>query len=100
MPAAPVPTSVPLARANEAFRTFMLSVTAVFVAIGVVLNLMLWRMVIHPVSKLSGLADRVSLGELEAPEFVVKSRDEIGVLGESFGRMRKSLVQAMKMLET
>jgi protein-histidine pros-kinase len=31
--------------------------------------------------------------------FPVRSRDEIGVLAESFGRMRKSLVHAMKILD-
>jgi len=73
--------------------------TAVFVLIGVALNLMLYRLVIRPVSILSGIADRVSLGEFEAPEFAVKSNDEIGVLSESFNRMRTSLAHAMKMLE-
>jgi protein-histidine pros-kinase len=94
-----VPTRVPLARANEAFKVFMSSVTIVFVLIGVVLNLMLWLMVIRPVTKLSQFADRVSLGELEIPEFKRKSSDEIGTLAQSIGRMRTSMVQAMKMLE-
>ena len=35
-------------------------------AIGIVLNLMLYLVVIRPVTKLSKLADRVSLGELDA----------------------------------
>jgi protein-histidine pros-kinase len=35
---------------------------------------------------------------MEAPNFEVRSRDEIGVLAQSFNRMRKSLVQAMTML--
>lgn len=95
-----VPTKVPLTRANEAFRVFMTSVTVVFVLIGVVLNLMLWLMVIRPVTKLSQFADRVSLGELDIPEFKRTSSDEIGVLARSIGRMRTSMVQAMKMLET
>jgi HAMP domain-containing protein len=42
----------------------------------------------------------VSLGDMQAPSFEVKSADEIGVLAQSFTRMRKSLVQAMKMLES
>lgn len=94
-----VPMAVPLARANHTFGVFIASLTAVFVLIGVALNLMLWKMVIQPVSRLSSLADRVSLGELDAPEFASRKRDEIGVLTDSFTRMRKSLVQAMKMLE-
>ncbi len=94
-----VPMSVPLERARHTFGVFMASLTGVFVLIGVALNLMLWRMVIRPVTRLSELADRVSLGELDAPDFKVRSRDEIGTLAESFGRMKKSLVQAMKMLD-
>jgi HAMP domain-containing protein len=95
-----VPTKVPLERAQRAFNVFMGSVTAVFVAIGIVLNLMLWAMVLRPIGKLSGFADRVSLGELEIPEFKRTSGDEIGMLARSIGRMRTSMVQAMKMLDS
>jgi protein-histidine pros-kinase len=95
-----VPTDVPIERANRAFRTFMVSLTVVFALIFLALNLMLWYMVIRPVTRLSRLADQVSQGEnMDAPDFEVKSRDEIGVLTQSFNRMKKSLVQAMKMLE-
>ena len=94
-----VPMTVPLARANHTFGVFMASLTAVFVLIGVALNLMLWKMVIQPVTRLSELADRVSLGDMDAPDFTSRVRDEIGVLAGSFTRMRKSLVKAMKMLE-
>lgn len=94
-----VPMSVPLARADQTFRVFMTSLVGIFVAIGVVLNLMLWALVIRPVTKLSALADRVSLGEMEAPEFKAGGRDEIGRLAQSFSRMRRSLEQAMKMLD-
>jgi protein-histidine pros-kinase len=94
-----VPMAVPFARATAAFRTFMLSLTAVFVLIGLALNLMLWRMVIAPVARLSRIADQVSMGDMEAPEFPARHRDEIGVLAQSLTRMRKGLQQAMKMLE-
>jgi HAMP domain-containing protein len=94
-----VPTQVPLERAKQAFTVFMASITAVFVAIGVGLNLMLWGIVIRPIGKLSQFADRVSLGELEIPEFKRSSNDEIGGLARSIGRMRTSMVQAMKMLD-
>ena len=90
--------TVPLARAEATWNVFMLSLGGVFVAIAVVLNLMLWALVIRPVTQLSGLADKVSLGEMDAAEFKVKSHDEIGVLAASFTRMRRSLEQAMKML--
>ena len=95
-----VPTEIPLGRAKEAFSVFMASVGAVFIVIGIALNAMLWVLVIRPIGKLSQFADRVSLGELDIPEFKRASRDEIGTLSRSIARMRTSMVQAMKMLES
>jgi HAMP domain-containing protein len=95
-----VPFEVAYGRAEKAFVTFMGSLIAVLVAIGVILNLVLWWMFIRPVSKISSLADRISLGELEAPDIEIRGRDEIHTLAESLARMRKSLAEAMHMLET
>ena len=94
-----VPMTVPLQRADEAFRFFIGSLVGVFVVVGVVLNIMIWLVVVRPVTRLSELADKVSQGDLNAAEFQTGSRDEIGTLAESFSRMRTSVVQAMKMLE-
>lgn len=95
-----VPSAVPLARAQRAFVAFMASLAGVLVAIGLILNVLLWRMFIRPVTQISALADRVSLGELDAPDFQVNTRDEVRTLADSLSRLRKSMVQAMKMLET
>ncbi|MCK6433948.1 MAG: DUF3365 domain-containing protein [Aquabacterium sp.] len=94
-----VPMDVPLKRAEQTFTVFMGALVGVFVALGVVLNAMIWWVVVRPVTRLSALADRVSQGDLEAPEFPAAGRDEIAVLAQSFSRMRASVVQAMKMLE-
>ena len=94
-----VPMTVPIERARRTFQTFMGSLAAVFVAIFVLLNLMLYTMVIRRVTDLAGIADQVSLGNMEAGEFKTRSKDEIGTLTEAMGRMKASLVQAMKMLE-
>jgi len=93
-----VPTAVPLARAERTFNTFMLTLAGVLVAIGVVLNLLLWWMFVRPVTRISELADRVSLGELDAADLDVRSGDEIQTLAESLARMRKSMVQALQLL--
>jgi len=95
-----VPMAVPIERATKTFTAFMGSLAAVFVAIFVLLNVMLYTMVIRRVTTLAGMADKVSLGDLDAGEFKTRSRDEIGVLTEAMGRMKASLVQAMKMLES
>jgi protein-histidine pros-kinase len=94
-----VPKAVALARAEATFRVFMAALLGVLLAIGLTLNLLLWWMFIRPVTKISALADRISLGDVDAPDFAVRSRDEIGMLAASLSRMRRSLVHAMKMLE-
>ena len=95
-----VPMAVPVARAEQVFKVFMASLIGIFVAIGIVLNLMLYLLVIRPVTSLSRLANRVSLGELNVPEFPTHSRDEIGTLAQAFTRMRNSLDHAIKLLDT
>ena len=94
-----VPMAVPIARATQSFRTFMLSLLGVFVLVIVLLNIMLYTIVIRRVTKLSRIADQVSLGNMDAGEFKTKSKDEIGVLTEALSRMKASVVQAMNMLD-
>ncbi|MEP6873134.1 MAG: DUF3365 domain-containing protein [Burkholderiales bacterium] len=94
-----VPMAMPQARAHAAWALFMTTLSAVFATVAVVLNLMLWWLVIRPVTQLSRIADRVSLGHMSEPAFEASAADEIGVLAASFTRMRKSLVQAMRLLE-
>jgi protein-histidine pros-kinase len=94
-----VPMELPLKRANDNFKLFISALIGVFVVVGIVLNIMIWLVVVRPVTQLSELADRVSQGDLNAPEFPSKGKDEIAVLADSFSRMRASVVQAMKMLD-
>lgn len=94
-----VPMRVPLDKAREALQTFMGSLVGVFAIIIVILNVMLRAIVIRPVTKMSRIADEVSKGNMEAPEFSERGRDEISILAASFNRMRRSLEKAMKMLE-
>ena len=95
-----VAMTVPVERANHALRTFLLSLAIIFLVTIVLLNAMLYTMVIRRVTRLAAIADAVSLGNLEAGEFRSQSNDEIGTLTHALGRMRTSLVQALKMLES
>ena len=94
-----VPMSVPLAKADQAFKTFMTSLVGVFLLAFIVLNVVLSFLVIRPIVRMSKAADEVSTGNFDVPEFSVGSRDEIGVLATSFNRLRRSLEKAMKLLE-
>jgi len=93
-----VPVLLPLARARHAFVTFMSSLGATLVAAGLLLNLMIWALIVRPVTRLSQLADRVSLGDFEAPDLVMSGRDEIRALADALARMRRSVEEAMKLL--
>jgi len=93
-----VPMAVPIAHAHRAFVTFMTTLLGVFVLIIVALNVMLRRIVINPVTRMAGIADAVSKGAGEVPEFGTEGDDEIALLARSFTRMRRSTEKAIAML--
>jgi len=84
---------------NLALTTLMSSIGAVFLAVFIVLNLMLDRMIVRPVAEMALQAEAVSIGDFSIPEFAPKSSDEIGVLGVAFNRMRRSTEEAIKLLK-
>jgi protein-histidine pros-kinase len=94
-----IPLGVPLGRAYQALLWFMLALAATFVVIIIIVDLLLRALVVKPVAEISEMADKVSMGQLNTPEYVRNSNDEIGSLSQSFNRMRRSLQNAMKMLE-
>ena len=94
-----VPMALAQRNAQEAFRAFLYSLTAIFAVAFVVLNVMLSLMIIRPISRMAAAADKVSTGDFEVPEFTGKGGDEIAALGVSFNRMRRSLQKALKLIE-
>lgn len=60
---------------------------------------MLSVMIIRPIAQMSEAADKISTGDFNVPEFGAAKRDEIGALGVSFNRMRRSLQKALKLIE-
>jgi HAMP domain-containing protein len=95
-----VPMRVALDRANQLFVVYLVELTAVFGVTILLLNLVLHFVIIRPIRQMSAIAERISMGDTEAPEFAVKGRDEIASVAQSFNRMRRSLVNAIQMLET
>ena len=94
-----VPTQLAVQRAKGVFNTFMISLGAVFVALAIAINALLVFLVIRPVNRLSTMASNVSLGNAEIEEFPVTGKDEIAELSQSFNRMGRSLIEAMKLLK-
>jgi protein-histidine pros-kinase len=94
-----VPEQVPLERAHRALTTTMAELAGVFIVMMILLNVMLHFFIILPLRRISAVASEVSLGNLDAPEVALKGRDEIASLADSFNRMRRSLANALKLLE-
>ena len=94
-----VPMTLPIQNANRAFYTFMGSLTAVFVALFIILNIMMSVLIVRPITRMSKAADEISTGNMEIPEFSETGGDEVALLRKSFNRMRRSLEKAIELIE-
>jgi HAMP domain-containing protein len=94
-----IPLAVPLARAYRILFWFVLALAAIFLVVIALVDLLVRAIVVKPIEEISDMADKVSLGQMDAPELVRDRKDEIGSLATSFNRMRRSLQNAIKLLE-
>lgn len=94
-----VPMSLPTRNADRAFYTFMISLSAVFVALFIILNLMMSLLIVRPITRMARAANEISTGNLEIPEFSEKGGDEVAMLSKSFNRMRRSLEKAIELID-
>jgi HAMP domain-containing protein len=95
-----VPFASATANADRAFRAFMTSLIAVFAAVFLVVNAVLYVLVVRPMRRIARVADRLSLGDMSAEDFPQHGAKEIASVIRSFNRMRKSLEKALRLLET
>lgn len=84
--------------AARMFRSMMIGIVAVLLALLVVVNLALYRMVLRPVRRMANRADAVSLGQGVGEPFGCEGSGEIAALSAAFERMRKSVEKALKMV--
>jgi len=94
-----VPMSVALGRANRSLLAFMAALSAVFLVMLILLNVLMHFFILRPVQQITALARDVSAGKTDVAEYEVKGRDEIASLGRSFNLMHRSLQNAIRMLE-
>jgi len=93
-----VPMTLPIQMANKTFLTFMGFLIVIFLLILFVINIMLRKIIINPIINIARMANDVSMGKMDSPEFTINSKDEVAILATSFNRMRRSLQKAMTML--
>ena len=94
-----VPMEVAIRQADATYHSFMVTLSIIFIAIVVLLNLFLHLLVVQPIRLMSRTAEQVSTGDLTAAELKETGRDELSVLAASFNRMRRSVENAMRMIE-
>jgi HAMP domain-containing protein len=95
-----VPMAVAYAKARHLFIVLMSGMAVVFAVTLLLLNLLLHFLTVRPVRRISAVASEVSLGNLDIPEYQRRGRDEISALAASFNRMKRSPVNALRLLET
>lgn len=94
-----VPMTFALTRANHALLAFIGVLSAVFVIMLIIMNVLMHFFILRPIQRITVMARDVSSGKPDVPEYHVKGKDEIASLGRSFNLMHRSLQNAMRMLE-
>lgn len=94
--------SAPLAGASanaaRLFRSMIVGIVVVLLALLAVANLALYGMVLRPLRRMARRADAASLGQRPGEPFPSEGSGEIAALSAAFERMRKSLEKALKMI--
>lgn len=93
-----VPLASALAKADYNFRVFLAALIGIFVVVFVLVNVLLRRLVLSPISRIARISEQVSNGDLSGPGFEPSGDDEIAQLARSFERMRKSLAKSVALL--
>jgi len=92
-----VPASKVFASAHRSWLFAMGMLVGIFALVVIVINLLLKRAVIKPITRMAKIAQAVSTGKANS-DFEQKTNDEIGVLAAAFNRMKSSLEIAMQLL--
>ena len=94
-----VPMAVPVQIANKAFSHLIMALIIIALLAIASLDAGMYLLVIKPIRLVSATADRVSTGDMDAPDVPVKGSDEIASMTTSFHRMRVSLQKALNLLD-
>lgn len=89
-----------VARISRSNQSRLISLVAVGVSLLItsLLLVLIVRSITQPISHLSQVAERISLGEMDA-KIDIQTREDIGELAQKFRRLQVSLKQAMDQLE-
>lgn len=84
--------------AQKTFFHFLVSLVLLFLFLFIVLNFILRKLVLQPVSIMNHMADNLSMGNITGNEIEISGKDEISELSRSFNRMRRSVIKIIQIL--
>jgi HAMP domain-containing protein len=93
-----VPMTESSLRAAQIRKLFVTPFLIFLVVLFAAVNLLLHFIVIHPIERMAGAAEAVSMGKIDTPEYHHGGSDQVGRLAASFNRMHRSLAEALRML--
>lgn len=93
-----VPYTLPAELAKKTFFSFLISLTAIFLLLFLVINITIRKLVLRPVSRLTRMADEVSNGNLKGAEIKVTGKDELAEMSAAFNRMRRSVIKIVQLV--
>ena len=81
------------AKDSSSARTFILLIVGLAIAVGAAIAFLITRSISRPVKALAASADRLAVGDV-AVEIAINSKDEIGMLSQSFRNMVENIKEA------
>lgn len=82
---------------QRTLRTFLI-VVGISLAVVIILTYWFSKTIVRPITHLTRVANRISMGDLDT-RVEIRSRDEVGLLAESFSRMQEGLRAAIARLK-
>jgi protein-histidine pros-kinase len=93
-----VPIDAALAHVNRTMGLVAVTLTALFVLLFAIVNLVVRTIVLQPIATLADAAERISLGQPVSQALDVSGADEIASLSRAFNRMRTSVEKSVALL--
>lgn len=90
--------SLPADVARETFISFVLVLAGLCVALLVIINVAIRKLVLVPVSRVRLLAAKVGKGNLRDAEIKVSGNDELTEMTVAFNRMRRKIIKLVQLL--
>jgi HAMP domain-containing protein len=93
-----VPMAASAVRATHIRSLFLMPFLGFLALLFISVNVLLSFVVVRPIERIAKIAEAISLGEINTPEYHYGGSDQIGRLSASFNRMHRSLVEAFKLM--